>query len=128
MHFSFGEAAGPERLSARQLRLIEGSLTNCSNRVSFRTPIQKVSFVPPLGFLAGCGEKRIRLRGCCNSERLESALRRGDSARLRLPNNPAVKLIVAECLAQPEWTRYEAKRKVVTVAIKQVQRQFVDQT
>src|SRR5439155_17545108 len=71
------------------------SLTNCSNRVSFQTPIQKVSFVPPLGFLAGCGEKRIRLRGCCNSERLESALRRGDSARILLPNNPGVKLIVA---------------------------------
>ena len=95
MHFRFGEAAGPESLSARQLRLIEGSLTNCSNRVSFQTPIQKVSFVPPLGFLAGCGEKRIRLRGCCNSERLESALRRGDSARILLPNNPGVKLIVA---------------------------------
>src|SRR6266566_4553624 len=44
MHFSFGEAAGLERLSARRLRLIEGSLTNCSNRVSFRTPIQKFQF------------------------------------------------------------------------------------
>src|SRR5439155_22139532 len=86
------------------------SLTNCSNRVSFQTPIQKVSFVPPLGFLAGCGEKRIRLRGCCNSERLESALRRGDSARILLPNNPGVKLIVAGVIRHLSWPRFVPHR------------------
>jgi len=79
MHFSFGEAAGPGRLSARRLRLIEGSLTNCSNRVSFRTPIRKFSSATWIfGRLrwethSPQGVLQLQTFGNCSSERWISA-------------------------------------------------------